>query len=399
MGIFRDILWQRQSVRINDDETRKVTFLELFYDLVFVICIAQIAHSLTSHPTFIALGRYVLLFIPIFWAWIGGSIYYDLHGTADLKTRSYTFAQMLLIAAITIYSKSAFDLDRSVFPLILAVQFLFLILLYWRTAVHNPVLRPFYYLLIAQKAIAVIMIVISAFLSSQWRYLLWAIGFTIIVFAPHISYQIRKNIMPKFRLSESLRERFGLFVIIVLGEMLFGIIGTVSKLDSLSPRLLLLAAVGLMMTVSVWWVYFDYLGFGRVKAGVTLRWNIGHALLVISIPVFGAGISAIINSHADGHVALLTISMLGGSISCILIASKIIMAILERQKEWGRTYRRGQRALSITLTLTILLALLHYRGIFTEPAYLALTACSLLVPVITGIQIWVTIMQIARAKS
>lgn len=399
MGIFRTILWQKQTLRINSDKERKVTFLELFYDLVFVICIAQIAHPLTSHPTFTALGRYVLLCIPVFWAWIGGSVYYDLHGVADVKTRLYTFIQMLFIAAITIYSKSAFDLSHAVFPLVLAAQFLFLALLNWRTAIHNPPLRPFYYLFTVQVAIAVVLLVVSAFIGSQWRYALWGLGFAIIIFSPRITYEMRKRVVPKFRLSESLRERFGLFTIIVLGEMLFGIINTVSQLDSLSLRSLLLAVVGIVMTINVWWIYFDYLGFGRVQEGKLLRWNIGHALLVISIPALGAGVSAIINAHTDDHTALLTIIMLSGSIALILTASKIVMTVLERPERLKHAYRRGQRALGFAMALTVLLAVLYYLGAYNQSVYIALTALALLIPVIIGIQIWVTVVQAARENN
>lgn len=397
MGVFRDILWQRQSARLNNDVERKVTFLELFYDLVFVICISQIAHPLVSHPTFLALGQYAFLFIPIFWAWIGGSIYYDLHGTADLKTRLYTFVQMMLIAAITIYAEEAFDLSRRVFPLILAAQFLFMILLNWRTAVHHPRLRMFYYPFIVQTLIAVLLLSLSALVDSGWRYLFWGVGFLVIISGASITYAVRKGSIPRFQLSSSLRERFGLFTIIVIGEMLFEMIGTIRQIEPLSARVLLLAVVAVVMAVSVWWVYFDYLGFGRVRAGTMMRWNIGHAILAMNIPVFGAGISKVIRHHEVEHMSLLSVTMLSGSVIFILAGSKLIMSIIERQKKWDRLYRKGQRALSATLLVTVLLASLRYYGAYGELEYLLLTAASLLIPVVIGVQIWVSMMQATRA--
>ncbi|HEX6207322.1 MAG TPA: low temperature requirement protein A, partial [Actinomycetota bacterium] len=57
---------------------RRVTFLELFFDLVFVVIIAQLAHRLAEHPSWSGVGWFVFLFYAVWSSWINGTLYHDL---------------------------------------------------------------------------------------------------------------------------------------------------------------------------------------------------------------------------------------------------------------------------------------------------------------------------------
>ena len=75
---------------------RKISWLELFYDLVYVAAISQLTHHIAAHPTWHTLVFSFLLFSMIFWSWVNGSQYYDLHGDDSLRTRVFTFFQFSL---------------------------------------------------------------------------------------------------------------------------------------------------------------------------------------------------------------------------------------------------------------------------------------------------------------
>src|SRR5258705_3278439 len=81
---------------------RKISWLELFYDLVYVIAISRLTHHLTSHISLHGFLEYAALFILVFWGWLNGSLYHDLHGNAGLRTRLMILWQMMIIAAVTI---------------------------------------------------------------------------------------------------------------------------------------------------------------------------------------------------------------------------------------------------------------------------------------------------------
>ena len=69
-------------------EDRSVSFLELFYDLVFVVLIAQIAHTLAGDATWEGVRDFVVVFGLIWIAWVNGTLYHDLHGGEDGRRRT-----------------------------------------------------------------------------------------------------------------------------------------------------------------------------------------------------------------------------------------------------------------------------------------------------------------------
>src|SRR6476659_7648670 len=83
-------------------EERRISWLELFYDLVYVIAIARITHHLSLHITWSGFFEYSSLFVLIFWGWLNGSLYHDIHGNEGLRTRLMTLWQMMIIAALAI---------------------------------------------------------------------------------------------------------------------------------------------------------------------------------------------------------------------------------------------------------------------------------------------------------
>ena len=80
-----------RPVRGSFDGPVCVSFLELFFDLVFVVVIAQLADRLAHHPTWAGAGWFVFLFYAVWASWINGTLYYDLHGTNDVSVRVFTF--------------------------------------------------------------------------------------------------------------------------------------------------------------------------------------------------------------------------------------------------------------------------------------------------------------------
>lgn len=90
-GLLR--LWRPPGRFEDRDPDRRVTFLELFFDLVFVAVIAQLAHHLAESVTWSSVGWFIFLFYAVWSSWINGTLYHDLHSTDDLSIRVFTFAR------------------------------------------------------------------------------------------------------------------------------------------------------------------------------------------------------------------------------------------------------------------------------------------------------------------
>src|SRR5690349_13150855 len=93
--------WQPpRLIFADDEEERRVSWLELFYDLVFVVVISQLSHYLAEHVSLAGALSFGLLFVPVWWVWIGGTIYNARFETPDISYRVATLAQMLPVAAM-----------------------------------------------------------------------------------------------------------------------------------------------------------------------------------------------------------------------------------------------------------------------------------------------------------
>jgi low temperature requirement protein LtrA len=74
-------LWQPPGRYADRSTDRRVTFLELFFDLVFVVVISQLAERLAEHPSWPGVGWFMFLLYAVWTSWSNGTMYHDLHGT------------------------------------------------------------------------------------------------------------------------------------------------------------------------------------------------------------------------------------------------------------------------------------------------------------------------------
>jgi len=88
--------WWQPPRRFEDRQNeRKISWLELFFDLVYVACIGQITSHIATHMDGEDIGYAILFFVFIYWSWINGTQYYELHGNDTIRTRWFVFIQML----------------------------------------------------------------------------------------------------------------------------------------------------------------------------------------------------------------------------------------------------------------------------------------------------------------
>ncbi len=99
---FRRRFWQPPRAHGEVIEDRTVGFLELFHDLVYVVVIAAAASSVSHDITARSVAEFAVIFGLIWIAWSNGTFLHDLHGREDIRTRFYTFAQMLLIVLLAV---------------------------------------------------------------------------------------------------------------------------------------------------------------------------------------------------------------------------------------------------------------------------------------------------------
>jgi low temperature requirement protein LtrA len=328
MGITQ--LWQKPSlINGNEGETeRKTSWLELFYDLVFVAAISQLAHRLYGvHPEN-HIGEFILLFIPVWMVWMGSSYYNDLWETDGVENRLMFLTKTLAVAGLGIFAHGV--LEDTFVPFILSyILGRAVIVAAWiRVTVNVPEFRSRGLVLSAGFGLSLIIALAAVFLPPPLRYIVWGISLVIDLLTPLTRVFIKTA--PIRRRPSKLPERLGLMFIIVLGESIVGVVAGMSREHSVILGELTTAILGIILSFSLWWIYFDFVGrrSPRSSIGWVLAWAYLHLLLVMAVTAGGVGISNIISNGNELTASLQR--FLGGAVGLSVLLIGFIEAILHR---------------------------------------------------------------------
>ena len=389
--------WWQPPKNIRDrEEERSVTFLELFYDLVYVVLIAQLAHSLAEHVNLAGVGGYIFLFVIVWLAWLNGALYHDLHGNNDIRTRVFTFLQMFAVAAMAAFAHSALGEGSVGFALSFAAYLLVLTWLWWRTGVYDPNHRPLSQPYSLAFLISTLLFVGSVFVPVPWRFYLWGFALLLPLLIPVYSLvqgrnnpDIQAQIDIAFSTSPSAVERFGLFTIIVLGEVIIGVVNGVAGHHHLTWVVGIIAALGMLIAIGLRWVYFDFVSHHQPinTRPKTMGWIYLHFPLAMAIAAAGAAVLNIVE-HAGEPLAPEVRWLLVGAVGLSLISTAVLMRSIQIPDKYFPLYRRGG---IVTLICGMAILLLGLSDLNTIPL-LVMVILFLLAPVLYGIAVWIKLL-------
>lgn len=322
---------------------RTVSNLELFYDLVYVAVIAQASHHLAEHVSLIGFAEFAVVFGMIWFAWFNGSLYIELHGREDGRTRLSVFLQMGVLALLAVFTAEAAGATGQQFAVVYAA---FLALMGWHwyavrelDRVERPEFMRITAVYVGGMIISTLVVGVSALLPETWRLLAWATflgGWLVFIQAgSRSSGRQAEGIAP----TDSLVERFGLFTIIVLGEV---ILGVVTGLSTAGADALTIATGSLAMVIGFgfWWIYFDLVGRRLPRSGGTIwTWMLSHLPIQLAIVATGAAIVSLIEHAHDPSTPLETALLLGGSVAIGLVALILTERSLEDAVRLEDVYR------------------------------------------------------------
>jgi len=287
-------------LRTADEEGhRTATWLELFYDLVFVVAVAALGHRLLVDPTWEGGLAFVGFFIPIWWAWSGYTFYADRYDTDDLGQRNLAAAQIMAVAFMAASVGGETDSTFAFAVAFIAARSI-LIIMYIRARRHVPETRNLVTGYIKGHSLAIAVWTLSLFFPEGIRIVLWAIALAIDFYTP---FHFR-TIQAKVPLDTShLPERFGLFTILVLGESIAAVVAGLSH-EGWEARPVIGSLLGITIATSLWWLYFDNLegSVVRRKKGQRTAWKptvwiYSHLPLAITLTASGIGLEFIVTEE------------------------------------------------------------------------------------------------------
>ena len=255
-----------QPPRLRTGEERTATRLELFFDLAYVLAVAEIAGAYYKDPTWHGTFVFAGLFTVVWWSWVTTTIYANRFDTNDVIYRLAKLAGAFAAAGLAASASRALGEDSVPFAACYIGLRILLLLLYLRAYRHVPEARPNIRVYLASTGAGALLWGISLLLPEPARYVLWALGVLVDIAGPFVATRLTGNIPLHL---EHLPERFGLFVILVLGESIAAVVTGLHasgwKIDSL-----IVAALGFTVAAALWWSHFD-LGGAAAKRQLVIR--------------------------------------------------------------------------------------------------------------------------------
>jgi len=315
-ALFRPIVPHQHS---------RVTYAELFFDLVFVFAVTQISHTLLAHFTPLGVLQVTLLFLAVWWVWVYTSWITNWLNPEKTPVRLLLFAMMLGGLVLSTSIPSAFDGRGLWFAIAYAAMQVGKTVFLWiSTPPSRPRARMNAVRITAWLSVSAVFWIAGGLVQGELRLALWAIALAIEYVSPAVRFWI-----PRYGASSvadwvieggHMAERCALFVIIALGESVVVTGATFAELAWSGENLAAFVSV-LVGSIAMWWIYFHIgaeAGSEQISRSsepgrlARLAYTYLHMPIVAGI-IVSAVADELVLKHPGGHSDLKTvISAIGG---------------------------------------------------------------------------------------
>ncbi|MER7152764.1 low temperature requirement protein A [Streptomyces lydicus] len=353
--------------RRRDEEHRTATPLELFFDLCFVVAVAQagrqLAHALTEGHWGHGISGYLMLFFAVWWAWMNFSWFASAYDTDDPLYRVVTLVQIVGVLILAAGVPRAFaDSDFSVVWCGYLVMRLAMVSQWLRAARGSRGTERRTALGYA-LGVTVCQVGWLGLLLLPEGHVLWV--FVVVGLMELAVPTLAERSYQTTWHPHHIAERYGLFTIIVLGETIAA--ATVAVQSALDEHdelgtLLPLAGGGLLVVFAAYWIYFAVPIHQHLRSNrQAFLWGYGHYLVFGSAAAVGAGIEVAVEQAFDK--AQLSASAAG---ACVTVPAALFMFTV-----WLIHSRHHKRGLAQHLVLpvsSVLVLACTFAGAWAVPA-------------------------------
>jgi low temperature requirement protein LtrA len=298
-------------------EGERVTPLELFFDLVFVLAITQCTALMSHHPTWSGLAQGLLVLGMLWWAWVGYAWLTSVIDPEEGAVRLVIFGAMAALLIVSLCVPEAFGSLALAFALFYGVVRTAHIALFMLASPEDDALRHSVLGLAASTAIAVGLLVAASFLDGLAQGALWVLALLLDMGGPYFFGSEGWKLVPGH-----FAERHGLIVIIALGESIVAI--GVGAAGHVTVGIVVAATLGVALTAAMWWTYFDVVALvagrrlARAEEGRELNemardsYSYLHLPMVAGVVLVALGLKTTIG-HVDDHLHTVpAFALLGG---------------------------------------------------------------------------------------
>ncbi len=298
-------------------EGERVTPLELFLDLVFVLAITQCTALMSHHPTWAGMAQGLLVLGVLWWAWVGYAWLTSVIDPEQGAIRITVFAAMaaMLVAALCV--PEAFESLGLAFAVAIGFFRFLQIALMLLASPDDPELRRSTKGLAVSTAIGVAVLACASLFDGVVQAAVWALALALDMGGPYFFGTEGWRLVPGH-----FAERHGLIVLIALGESVVAIgTGAAGHLDF---AIGVAAVLGVGIAAALWWLYFDLVALisakrlteapqGRAQNALARdSYSYIHLLLVAGIVVAAFGLETVLHHPSEQMRDVRAFALLGG---------------------------------------------------------------------------------------
>ncbi len=304
-------------------EDARVSPLELFFDLVFVLALTQCTALMADEPTWEGLVKGLLVLGVLWWSWVGYAWLTSVVDPEEDAVRIVIFAAMAALLVAGLCVPEAFGDAALTFALAYAVVRIAHIALFMLASRDEPDLRASVVGLGISTAVAVGLLVAASFADGALQGGLWALALALDIAGPYFFGAAGWMIV-----AHHFTERHGLIIIIALGESIVAIgVGAEEKVDL---GIVVAAVVGTGIVAALWWLYFDVVALvaarrlSRAEAGREQNemardsYSILHLPMVAGIVLVALGMKKTLGHVEDPLKLVPATALLGGTAMYLL---------------------------------------------------------------------------------
>ena len=297
----------------------RVTPLELFFDLVFVLALTQCTALMADDPSWEGLARGLLILGVLWWSWVGYSWLTSVVDPEEGVVRFAIFGAMAGLLVVALCVPEAFDDRALLFACAYGVVRAAHIVLFVVASGDTPELRRSVWGLAAGTATGVGLLLAASLADGAVQGGLWALALLLDMGEPYLFGSEGWKLVPGH-----FAERHGLIVIIALGESIVAI-GVGAEGLSVDAGVVAAAVLGIAVAAGLWWLYFDIVALvaqrrlskaavGREQNEIARdSFSYLHFPMVAGIVLVALGLKKTLEHVGDPLETVPAVAMLGGT--------------------------------------------------------------------------------------
>jgi low temperature requirement protein LtrA len=298
-------------------EGERVTPLELFFDLVFVLALTQCTTLMYHHPTWEGLAQGVLVLGVLWWGWTAYAWLTSVVDPEEGAVRIAMFAAMAALLIVAICVPEAFDSLALEFALAYGAVRAAHIALFVLASRDDPALRRSTLGLAGGTAVGVGLLVLASLFDGLAQAAVWSLALVLDMAEPFFFGSAGWKLVPGH-----FAERHGLIIIIALGESIVSI--GVGAEAHLTAGIAVAAVLGVTLAAALWWTYFDVVALvsarrlarapeGRERNELARdSYSYLHFPMVAGIVLAALGMKKTLGAVTDSLDVVLAFALLGG---------------------------------------------------------------------------------------